>query len=679
MILNEKLKCTSSLNDDNNDQLINSLLDSENNRIINDFVNIEVDDPQAFNNSFVQQRQQAIDNQFYRSTIESWRPQSLQQLVNFIKALSRNKSLIDYHWIIFYWITHNIEYDTVSYFSKNYANQCAEDVFRTKKGVCAGFANLYKYLCDQLNISCEIVNGYSKDYGFDDCKNAPTEIDHAWNVLEIDGHYYLIESTWGAGHLTDQKLFKRELQSYYFLVRPNEMIYHHLPENEKWQLLRKPIKMKQYLQKPKIHPIYFQLNLDLISPYFQAHIDLLPNKSYALVLMRAPSDVQLIADLKLHDQEIEGGYRVIFDNKKQLYCCYFAPTTIGKHKVTIYAKRGGSDEGKYNAALDLTLDITQIIKDPISFPKTWKNFFDLNLNVISPNNTHLIKVHDGQMHSEVLIRSPNDVELLEQLTNSNGEEIENGHQVFYDRHGDLWRCKFAPNRNGMFNAEILAKKKSDTNHYTSAISFKINAKQIPVPPLSYPTTWQLFYDLDLKIEAPQDRATVIWPENASFTEIRMSAPSDVNLSCSIAFKDVKEANCGLAQFDNDKQQWQLLFAPQRTGQHKLIIYAQRQSDTQTSSSSVVQFNLNVTKLRNPIKFPVIYAKFSTNKCRIYEPLNAVLKKDANRGVAFPFRSLERGTGYVPRSWERGTGCVPRSWERERVGVPRSRNGERKTI
>jgi transglutaminase/protease-like cytokinesis protein 3 len=176
------------LRDSDNDQIIDSLIDSQNHVSINDFVEIKVADPQAFNNSFVQQRQQAMDNQSYRSTIESWHPKSLQQLVDFIKYLSRNKSLIDCHWIIFYWITLNIEYDTVSYFRKNHASQTAQDIFRTKKGVCAGYANLYKYLCDQLNISCEIVSGYSKGYGFHDSKSALSETDHAWNVVKIDNH-----------------------------------------------------------------------------------------------------------------------------------------------------------------------------------------------------------------------------------------------------------------------------------------------------------------------------------------------------------------------------------------------------------------------------------------------------------------------------------------------------------
>ncbi|CAF5041821.1 unnamed protein product, partial [Rotaria sp. Silwood1] len=296
---------------DDNQQSADSLINTQINPMIgnldkgNDFVEIEVADPQAFHNLFIQQRQHAIDNQSYHLTIQSWRPNSLEQLVNAVKSLSKNKSLIDCHWIIFYWITLNIEYDTVSYFSKNYKDQTAEGVFRTKKGVSAGYTNIYKYLCDQLNMPCENISGYAKGYGFDEREGTPNETDHAWNAVDIDNHWYLIDSTWGAGHLTEQKMFQRELNSYYFFAHPHEMIYHHLPENDKWQLLRKPIKMKQYLQMPKIHPIYFQLNLDLISPRNQAYVDFLPEKSYALLLIQAPSDVQLIADLKLNNKKIE--------------------------------------------------------------------------------------------------------------------------------------------------------------------------------------------------------------------------------------------------------------------------------------------------------------------------------------------------------------------------------------
>ena len=122
-------------------------------QVASDNIGFQVADPKAFHTSLVQRRQQAIDNRAYRRTIKSWQPDSLQQLAEINKIYSEGKSSIDRYWIIFYWITYNIEYDIVSYFSKDYKDQTAEGVFRNRKGVCAGYGNLYKYLCDELQIA----------------------------------------------------------------------------------------------------------------------------------------------------------------------------------------------------------------------------------------------------------------------------------------------------------------------------------------------------------------------------------------------------------------------------------------------------------------------------------------------------------------------------------------------
>ena len=496
--------------------IINKLIGAHNH------TEIQVADPQAFNDRFVQQRQQAIDERSYRLTIESWKPQSLQQLVETIKTFSKGKSLVDRHWIIFYWVTSNIKYDTVSYFSKDYKDQSAEGVFRTKMGVCAGYANIYKYLCDHLQIPCEKVSGYSKGYGFDSREGAPTETDHAWNAVEIDHHWYLMESTWGAGHLNEQEMFIRQLSSYYFLPRPSEMIYHHLPEDDKWQLLQTPIKMAQSMQMPKLKPLYFELNLELISPRNQAHVDLLPKKPYALVLIRAPSNVHLTATLELKDQKIDGGHRVIYDKQKQIFFCYFAPVNIGKHKITIFGRQGDTEDGTHSSVLGLTLDV----------------------------------------------------------------------------------------------------------------------KQSPSPCVSYPYTSSLFYDLGLKIEAPQNRSNAVWSDNASFAEVLIKAPDDVQLSCRIEYDNIEVENGSLAQFDNDKNLWQLLFAPERTGPHELIVFAKGNSEE--NSGCVLKFNLDVTKLRQPMKFPTVYSSFHNNKCQLYTPMDGILKK----GSVIPFHCVIPGAKEV---------------------------------
>ena len=608
-------------------------------RAANDHVEIQIADPQAFNDSFVRQRLQAIRNSSYQHDISSWKPRSLKQLTENIKTFSHGKSLIDCHWIIFYWIASNIGYDTGSYFSGQYGDQTAEGVFRTRKGVCAGYANLYKYLCDQFQMPCEIVSGYSKGYGFEAREDAPSETDHAWNAVQIDRHWYLMESTWGAGHLNDRKEFVHDLTSYYFLPRPNEMIYHHLPEDEKWQLLRTPINMKQYMQMPKLRPLYFDLCLELINPRDQADIFLLPGKSYALILLRAPSDVYIMSDLKLNNHNIEGGHHIMFDQARKLHRCYFAPRNNGKHRIFFYAKRGGgSDAGKYISVMDFTLDVKQLQKNIVSFPKTWSNFSELGLEVVSPQNTHLIRLNSKVTYTQIRIKTPESVELMGRLQNEHGQKITGGNEVHYDGIKNIWECNFAPDRDGVFEALILAKRKSDPGSYTSAISFKIEAKQIPSPPMSYPHTWQLFYELGLKIEAPRNSSYAVWSDSSSYTEVLIKAPDDVQLSCDIEHNHNKVENGSLAQFDNDKKLWQLLFAPQRTGFHELIVYAKRNNDNRSTSNAVVKFNLDVDKLRRPMKFPLIYSQFQNKKCLIYTPIGGILK----RGSVVPIKCIIPG-------------------------------------
>jgi hypothetical protein len=51
---------------------------------------IAMEDPHAFQNSVVKQRQAAIDNLTYRSTIEAWKAKSVKELTQLISSLALN-------------------------------------------------------------------------------------------------------------------------------------------------------------------------------------------------------------------------------------------------------------------------------------------------------------------------------------------------------------------------------------------------------------------------------------------------------------------------------------------------------------------------------------------------------------------------------------------------------------
>ena len=399
-------------------------------------------------------------------------------------------------------------------------------------------------------------------------------------------------------------------------------------------------------RKPISYPVtwrqFYDLGLKVLSPKNTHLIRLGNDATHAQICIQTPPDVELLGRLENERKgEVDGGEQVYFDRETGYWRCNFAPNHDGMFEALIMAKRK-FEAGSYSAAVSLKIEAKHIPTPVLSYPKTWELFYDLGLKVLSPKNTHLIRLGNGATHAQICIQTPPDVELLGRLENERKGEVDGGEQVYFDRETRYWRCNFAPNQDGMFEALIMAKRKSEAGSYSAAVSFKLEAKSIPRLPLSYPDMRQSFYDFDLRIEVPRDRANAVWPDNASFAEVRLTAPDDIRLSGAIEFNQTRIANGTLTQYDHEKRHWQLLFAPQRTGEHKLLIFAQRQSDKQGTIPMVAQLGLNVTKLRNPMTFPLIYTKFESDKCRIYEPLNGVLK----RGAIVPFHCVIPGATAV---------------------------------
>ena len=86
--------------------------------------------------------------------------------------------------------------DTVSYDYENLENESytekftAEAALRDGKAVCQGYALLLYYMLLSVGIDCRIIAGY----------DAVTGGGHAWNIVQLDGVYYNLDSTWDAGY-----------------------------------------------------------------------------------------------------------------------------------------------------------------------------------------------------------------------------------------------------------------------------------------------------------------------------------------------------------------------------------------------------------------------------------------------------------------------------------------------
>ena len=139
-----------------------------------------------------------INNDEYPKCSESL---SISHLEKFFIEQSEKLNEIEKSFLIYNWIALNISLDLI----ENKNEEKLEDII--KKGRCSNvnFAKLYKYLGEKLNLKIQCIEGYSKL--LDEIENIPNtfNINHLYNIINIDGKNYLIDSCFGSGHIIDSK------------------------------------------------------------------------------------------------------------------------------------------------------------------------------------------------------------------------------------------------------------------------------------------------------------------------------------------------------------------------------------------------------------------------------------------------------------------------------------------
>jgi hypothetical protein len=333
-------------------------------------------DSNSFDMDFIRKRQIAIDNTFYREIIDTWNPSSFNHLITLIKELIIEKNLIDCVWIIYYWITQNILYDIDD------NKQKLDDIFHSGKTTCDGYATIFQTLCDNIDIKCIKISGYAKDFHFHINQSTFSHSNHTWNAVQLDdNHWYLIDSAWGSGYMNNKFEYQKQLQTYYFLIRPEYMIYNHLPKDSQWQLLAKSISMFDYIRLPYLHSYYFIYDLTIISPRFSNMIIFDRNKSLGEVLIQASNDIQLSCSSK---DENKSTSLTQYDGNRQIWQCLFAPYKSGFYTLIIFANRLSISNSLINV-IELGIEVSSkdFIRKKI-LPITFGKFIEYKCQIFSP-------------------------------------------------------------------------------------------------------------------------------------------------------------------------------------------------------------------------------------------------------------------------------------------------------
>jgi len=190
---------------------------------------------------------------------------SVQMLTDYLTMPAKNER--QKVRAIYIWIANNIHYDDTAFFHGtevykkinwvHYQKQKAENVLKNRVAVCEGYANLFKKMCEQANITAECITGSCKDmYG------NLADMKHAWCVVKVGNEWFMTDPTWGAGAMdTKNQKYIRRYNDAYFLPDKNVFLKDHFPDDPLWQFSEKLMSEADFAvewkdRKPNASPFF---------------------------------------------------------------------------------------------------------------------------------------------------------------------------------------------------------------------------------------------------------------------------------------------------------------------------------------------------------------------------------------------------------------------------------------
>jgi len=417
--------------------------------------------------------------------------QSLETLAAYlIKPAKNDRQKIR---AIYRWITHNIGYDDDGYFAGQYREINSQDLLTERRAVCDGYAGLVKNLGQLAGLEVVNISGYSKGYRYS--VHQTDTINHAWNAVKVDGQWQLLDATWGAGYLDEQKKrFVHRFQAHYFLTPPEQFIYDHFPKAAQWQLLQRQISKADYDKLVYLRPAFFQMGLAIDS-----HPQGLINATNQVVVtLRAPEAAVLSAKLLQNRSELDRSHLSI-QKKLGQYDIRATFPRAGDYVLRVFTKRQDAP-GDLHWALDYRIKASQgmqAAKIPVS-PK--KAFFETGLTVDS--HPHRLIEVEKQVMVTLLAA---DHALMSAIVYKNNNRLDKS-LVFVQKKAGQYEIRAVFPSPGDYILRLFAKRNDDSSDsYQQALDYQVNVSQGLSGKIGFPKTYSLFKKHDGYLHSPMQR------------------------------------------------------------------------------------------------------------------------------------------------------------------------------
>ncbi|MBN2527697.1 MAG: arylamine N-acetyltransferase [Deltaproteobacteria bacterium] len=259
--------------------------------------------------------------------------QTIKQIATYLSGKEPNpfwlaKAIHDY-------VADRVHYDFASLDAGKYPPYAASIVNRTQSGVCAGYAKLFEAIAKSAGFKCKFIVGrVRKEDG-----NIDGDA-HAWNAIEIDGRWHLVDVTWDSAHAQrNQKMTKYGTD--YLFTPPAVFALDHFPDKSKWQLLETPLSRGDFIRQPMMTAAFHKQKMSLVSPRrSQVTVD-----NELIIQIDNPRQLYVMATFNIKGQQSDKKCDVRNQGARATLICDFpSPDT---YQVTLFSN--ASEYGTYSS------------------------------------------------------------------------------------------------------------------------------------------------------------------------------------------------------------------------------------------------------------------------------------------------------------------------------------------
>ncbi|KAK8100848.1 hypothetical protein PG999_011222 [Apiospora kogelbergensis] len=174
-------------------------------------------------------------------------------------------------------------------------------VIQTKRGCAEEYAALVHEMCTSVGLHSEIVRGYLKTPGEIPETSIMPRSNHWWNAVIVDNEWRIMDCCLASASNPQRSLYSSSsnvnADSWWFLARPSEICWTHIPEHHSQQHICPPISHEILLNLPGACPPYFRNELAMVD--YNTSLTRIEDLEMVHVKFNVPADIEIAAEIEV--------------------------------------------------------------------------------------------------------------------------------------------------------------------------------------------------------------------------------------------------------------------------------------------------------------------------------------------------------------------------------------------